>query len=339
MPTNQTPLLTAQTNESYMTDLSADANAGGYKTAFDTTAPSFEYADILDGYDTRGLMNEFGEYFDPYDLSKEAFAQRNLGLQEDDVNARVQQQQRNFGMQQDQGRSNLTNLYETQQEGQGGGFAGSGRRDRQVQRAIDAQSGNFENQLFNLRGMEQTAQRDLDRAGLGFEQDVFSMRDKFGSDTRDTLLDLLKTGADLKPFEEGTAEYKARVGNQTNLGSIIPGKRGIITNEEAKASFEDTMRNMDDEFGEGNLGLPPWQSADATVAPAVPWNLGGGAEGDYDALNPNQTPLSTAEGDYDALNPIQPRLSANAQEYLKNRGMGWENTASGQNFRKNYPGG
>jgi len=333
MPTNQTPLLTAQTNESYMTDLSADANAGGYKTAFDTTAPSFEYADILDGYDTRGLMNEFGEYFDPYDLSQEAFAQRNLGLQEDDVNARVQQQQRNFGMQQTQGRSNLTNLYEAQQEGQGGGFAGSGRRDRQVQRAIDAQSGNFENQLFNLRGMEQTAQRDLDRAGLGFEQDVFSMRDKFGSDTRDTLLDLLKTGADLKPFEEGTAEYKARVGNQTNLGSIIP------EDFDADAAFDTTMNNMDDAFGEGNLGLPPWQSADATVAPAVPWNLGGGAEGDYDALNPNQTPLSTAEGDYDALNPIQPRLSANAQEYLKNRGMGWENTASGQNFRKNYPGG
>mgnify|MGYP003640784886 CR=1 FL=1 len=328
MPTNQTPLLTAQTNESYMTDLSAEGNAGGYNTAFDTTAPSFDYADILDGYDTRGLMNEFGEYFDPYDLSQEAFAQRNLALQEDDVNARVQQQQRNFGMQQTQGRSNLTNLYETQQEGQGGGFAGSGRRDRQVQRAIDAQSGNFENQLFNLRGMEQTAQRDLDRAGLGFEQDVFGMRQKFGSDTRDTLLDLLKTGADLKPFEEGTAEYKARMGNLTNLDSIIPGnERPLYLNEDfdAEAAFDDTMTNMDDAFGEGNLGATPGITGTPTELPEAPWNLGGGVEGDHDALNPKQTPLSTSAQGYFANSPGR---------------AGWrENTISGQNFMNKYRGG
>lgn len=304
-----TPLLTAQTNESYVTDLTT---AGPHNTPFDATAPSADFADILDTYDTRALMNEFGQYFDPYDLSQEAFAQRNLALQEDAINARLQQEQRGFDTQQTQGRMNLANIYEQQQENMGGGFAGSGRRDVQAQRAIDAERGTFENQLFNLRGVEQTAQRDLDRASLGFEQDVFDMRQRFASDTRDTLLKLLETGADLKPFQKGTAENKVY---------NLPGNNRLPFDHpdfDGDVAFEETMDNMDTEFGTGNLGATPGVTSTPTEVPQVPFNQGGGTEGDFDALN-----------------PFAPGLSESAQVYFGNR-PGYINTAAGQNFYDTY---
>jgi hypothetical protein len=307
-----TPLLTAQTNESYVTDLST---AGPDNTPFDPTAPSADFADILDTYDTRALMNKFGQYFDPYDLSQEAFAQRNLAMQEDAINARLQQQQRGFDTQQTQGRMNLANIYEQQQENMGGGFAGSGRRDVQAQRAIDAERGTFENQLFNLRDVEQTAQRDLDRASLGFEQDVFGMRQRFASDTRDTLLKLLETGADLKQFEKGTAEYKAGIGNdQNNMLDYTD------DNFDGGVAFEQTMDRMDDAFGTGEIGYPPGVTSTPTIVPEIPFNVGGGIEGDYDALN-----------------PIQPGLSQSAQDYMRNR-EGYRDTTAGQNFYDTYGG-
>jgi|TARA_R100000479_G_scaffold73253_1_gene35424 hypothetical protein len=304
-----TPLLTAQTNESYITDLST---AGPDNTPFDPTAPSTDFADILDTYDTRALMNEYGQYFDPYDLSQEAFAQRNLAMQEDAINARLQQQQRGFETQQTQGRMNLANIYEQQQENMGGGFAGSGRRDIQAQRAIDAERGTFENQLFNLRDVEQTAQRDLDRASLGFEQDVFGMRQRFASDTRDTLLKLLETGADLKRFEIGTAEQKVRTNPQNNMLDYTD------PNFDADVAFEQTMGRMDDAFGTGEIGYPSGVTSTPTVVPEIPFNVGGGIQGDFDALN-----------------PIQPGLSQSAQDYMRNR-EGYRDTTAGQNFYDIY---
>ena len=163
----------------------------------------------------------------------------------------------------DSGRDNLMTAYEQQQENQGGGFSGAGRRDVRAQRAIDAQTGAFESQLLNLRdtsqdlssrqdlsetrfgidesrrdlqrdamGLDREAElarfcaqdfqreqqrgelsdqmgfaqgsmeRDLSRAGLGFEQDVFGMRQRFQSDTRRSLLDLIESGADVDRFSK-----------------------------------------------------------------------------------------------------------------------------------------
>tara|TARA_R100000900_G_scaffold93654_1_gene72737 strand:+ start:1009 stop:2220 length:1212 start_codon:yes stop_codon:yes gene_type:complete len=280
-------------------------------------------------------------------LSQQEFQRGQFSREQDLIDRRE-------GQTLDSGRDNLMTAYEQQQENQGGGFSGAGRRDVRAQRAIDAQTGAFESQLSNLRdtsqdllsrqdlsetrfgidesrrdlqrdamGLDREAElarfgaqdfqrgqqrgelsdqmgfaqgsmeRDLSRAGLGFEQDVFGMRQRFQSDTRRSLIDLIESGADVDRFR---------------LDADLGG------------DFGNTMSNMDAAFGQGNLGLPPNQSADATVFPTQPFNLGGGLEGDFDAMNPNQAPLSL-----------------DAQNYFSNR-EGYEETQSGQNFYNVYGG-
>jgi|TARA_R100000152_G_C6768321_1_gene193789 hypothetical protein len=47
---------------------------------------------------------------------------------------------------------------------------------------------------------EGATQRSLDRAALGFEQDIFGMRQRFAGDTRRTLINLMDDGAELDRF-------------------------------------------------------------------------------------------------------------------------------------------
>ena len=320
------PLLKAQLNSGYQMDLSN----------FDPSAPSTEFSDILQDYDTDKLTAEYDMFFDEYDPSQERFAQRGLELQEQDLGAAFEQQQArfaresaalDFGEQQqigeqqraasafdlqqrglsldeqqelaqqefqrgqfgreqnvldrtegqafDTGRMSLMNLYEQQQENMGGGFAGAGRRDARAQRAIDAQTGAFESQLLNLRDSQQDlsarrdlsearfgisgerrdmqrealdldrqadlarfagrdfqreqqrgelsdqmrfaegdVQRDLDRLALGFEQDVFGMRQRFASDTRRSLADLIESGADVDRFSRNFGDRSTGQGGE-----------------------------------------------------------------------------------------------------------------------------
>tara|TARA_R100000458_G_C8276373_1_gene251672 strand:+ start:974 stop:2068 length:1095 start_codon:yes stop_codon:yes gene_type:complete len=282
------------------------------------------------GFDRASAALDFGEQQQRRERLRSGIA---FNLQQQGLQRQQSQLERQGAQAVDQGRMSLMNLYEQQQENMGGGFASTGR-DSRAQRAIDAQTGAFDTQLLNLRDTEQSlqdrgqmldlerqaqlssfegrdfqraqqrgeladqrtfaegaTQRSLDRAALGFEQDIFGMRQRFAGDTRRTLINLMDDGAELGRFELG-----------------------------ATGNFDNTMRNMDDAFGQGNLGLPPNQSADATVLPTQPFNLGGGLQGDFDAMNPNQAPLSF-----------------DAQNYFANR-EGYEETQSGQNFYNVYGG-
>ena len=402
---NHNPLRKAQLNSGYQMDLSN----------FDPSAPSTEFGDILDEYDTDKLMGEYGEYFDEYDPSREAFAQRGLALQEGDIGASFQQQQARFdregaavdfgqqqqlgemqraessfglaqqgldldeqqalgqqqfqraqfgrqesalgrqmdavGMQQEQalesGRSNLFDAYEQQQENVGGGFAGAGRRDARAQRALDAQSGAFDSQLRNVRdrtlglqegqqeladrrsisesefgidttrrglqreamGLDRQAelagfsardfqrgqqrgelsdqrgfaegamQRDLDRASLGFEQDINGMRQRFADQTRSSLLGLMDSGADIDRFRSDFNE-------PTGASGI--GLTDFVSNPNVSgAGFQSEY--LDERFGQTD----------------------GGGVGTFDAL------------------------STDAQNYMANR-EGYEQTQAGQQFYNDY---
>tara|TARA_A100001201_G_scaffold81044_1_gene72361 strand:- start:1579 stop:2787 length:1209 start_codon:yes stop_codon:yes gene_type:complete len=395
---NHNPLRKAQLNSGFQMDLSN----------FDPSAPSTEFSDILNEYDTDRLMGEYGEYFDEYDPSREAFAQRALALQEGDIGAGFQQQQARFdresaaldfgqqqqlgemqraessfglaqqgldldeqqalaqqqfqraqfgrqesalgrqmdaiGMQEQQalqsGRNQLFDIYEQQQEDMGGGFASAGRRDVRAQRALDAQTGAFDTQLRNVRdrtlglqegqqeladrrsisesefgidttrrglqreamGLDRQAelagfsardfqrgqqrgeladqrgfaegamQRDLDRAALGFEQDIFGMRQRFADQTRSSLLGLMDSGADIDRFERG----------------YTSGTNEFISNPSiSNTSFQNPY--MSERFGQ----------------------TGGGGVGTFDAL------------------------STDAQDYMANR-QGYGATQAGQQFYNDY---
>ena len=357
------PLRKAQLNTGYQMDLSN----------FDPSAPSTEFADILKDYDTDKLMGEYGDYFDEYDPSQEAFAQRGLALQEGDITAQAQQQQAGFdrasaaldfgeqqqkgerlrsgiafGLQQqglqreesqlerqgtqavDQGRMSLMNLYEQQQENVGGGFASTGR-DSRAQRAIDAQTGAFDSQLLNLRDAEQglqdrgqmlnldrqaqlssfegrdfqraqqrgelgdqrsfaqgATQRSLDRAALGFEQDVYGMRQRYAGDTRDTLLKLMDDGAELERFELGREDFSQRqFGEGGEKFSDMTVDEFVSDPNVSNATFQSEY--IDERFGQTD----------------------GGGVGTFDALSPD------------------------AQEYFADR-EGYEETQAGQQFYKDY---
>jgi hypothetical protein len=110
-----------------------------------------------------------------------------------------------------------------------------------------------------------------------------------------------------------TAEYKSGIGNDQNntLDYTDPNFDGSV-------AFEQTMDKMDDAFGTGEIGYTPGVTSTPTIVPEIPFNQGGGIEGDFDALN-----------------PLQPGLSQSAQDYFRDRD-GYRDTTAGQNFYDTY---
>ena len=83
--------------------------------------------------------------------------------------------------------------------------------------AQDFQRGQQRGELSDQRGFSEGAmQRDLDRAGLGFEQNIYGLRDQFADQTRSSLLSLMDSGADVDRFEKGyTSGTNEFINNQS----------------------------------------------------------------------------------------------------------------------------
>jgi len=83
-----------------------------------------------------------------------------------------------------------------QREGVQAGFAESTERAQSQLSGIQAEigEGGFLNKAY---------QNQLGQLGLGFQEDVYGLRDKYGEKQRDRLLDLISSGADLSRFRSG----------------------------------------------------------------------------------------------------------------------------------------
>jgi len=137
-----------------------------------------------------------------------------------------------------------------------GGFAGSGAAQTQSERARQAYMGQLGSGVANLRDrlsgigiqrqgvqagfaestqraqsqlsgiqseigeggfLSQAYQNQLGQLGLGFQEDVYGLREKFGEKQRDRLMDLIASGADLSRFMTDSGDPTTPGGTPTDL--------------------------------------------------------------------------------------------------------------------------
>lgn len=174
----------------YHIDQVYDYNKAGTPQASDTLN------DV--GYNFKG--SEYEKYFDKYDPTGEQFATQGNAL-----NQAFQNQQ--FGSATTNFQDQLSNLSRNTPFS---GFSKSGGMERGLNQA----------RSNIMRGYDDMRNQHLfnqSQGDLALQQDIFGMRKDYKDDTRRTLIDLLKSGADLDKYKgrEATAEEQTAIDNWT----------------------------------------------------------------------------------------------------------------------------
>ena len=189
-------------------------------------------------------------------LGEEGYLAQAMGRQMGQLGLQEAGAQRGISETYTGGRQGLMAMREQAGQAAGrGGFAGSGAAQTQSERARQAYMGQLGSGVANLRDrisgigiqrqgvqagfaestqraqsqlsgiqseigeggfLSQAYQNQLGQLGLGFQEDVYGLRDKYGEKQRDRLMDLIASGADLSRFM-GTGDPTTPGGTPTDL--------------------------------------------------------------------------------------------------------------------------
>ena len=173
-----------------------------------------------------------------------------------------------------------------------GGFAGSGAAQTQSERARQAYMGQLGSGVANLRDrlsgigiqrqgvqagfaesteraqsqlagiqseigeggfLSQAYQNQLGQLGLGFQEDVYGLRERYGEKQRDRLMDLIASGADLSRFMGTGGDPTTPGGTPTDL-DIDPDMGGTDPSGENMGEGTNPWDQYNEDWAEGGTG-------------------------------------------------------------------------------------
>jgi len=240
-------------------------------------------------------------------LGEEGYLAQAMGRQMGQLGLQEAGAQRGISETYTGGRQGLMAMREQAGQAAGrGGFAGSGAAQTQSERARQAYMGQLGSGVANLRDrisgigiqrqgvqagfgeatqraqsqlsgiqseigeggfLSQAYQNQLGQLGLGFQEDVYGLRDKFGEKQRDRLMDLIASGADISRF-------------MTGAGDVGPPPGGT----DVDIDVDPDPLGEDDDWREGGTGTDydKWLASQGqTTDPAAQYGRGWETNPDY----------------------------------------------------------